>query len=271
MDINDDSKFSATFDVKAKDESGKFRQVAVAGERPFTIKINGDEIVTIMTLGTHIKALVIGYLRNQHFIKSIDDIVNIDINWQKELANVITKKDIVNLQEKISKRTITTGCGQGTVFNHTMEEIYKCKLNYALFKQSNLYKILKNLSNYNKIYRSAGAVHSCALCTDEKTIIFIEDIGRHNAADAIAGIMWLDNIKVTDNLYFYTTGRITSEIVIKVSQMGLSVLISRSGITQMGLELAQDLDIIVISRAKGRHFLLFSGFKRFVFDETIQK
>ena len=258
--------FKPTSTVDVKDQSGNLKKVEVSGEHPLTVKVDNVEIVTLMTLGTHPKALSIGYLRNQRLISSINDIAKINIDLDRELVEITTKKGINNLNKKLSKRIVTSGCGQGTMFSCTIDEIYASKLNYGNLNQSTLYKILSNLSYENEIYRKAGAVHSCALCTPQKTLIFIEDVGRHNAADTIAGIMWLEDIKLNSEVYFYTTGRITSEIVIKVAQMGISYIISRSGITQMGLELAQDLDMIMLSRAKGKHFLLYSGFDRFKFD-----
>ena len=162
-------------------------------------------------------------------------------------------------------RTVTTGCGQGTVFSCTLDKIYNRRLDSLQVKQSRLYALLKAVNDFNAIYRRAGAVHGCALCQDTRILMFIEDVGRHNAVDAIAGKMWLEEIPGEDKI-FYTTGRLTSEIVMKAAQMNISLLLSRSGVSHMGLELAHDLGITLIARAKGRHFLVYSGAYNIEFD-----
>jgi FdhD protein len=160
---------------------------------------------------------------------------------------------------------VTTGCGQGTVFSCTLDKLYDVRLPEVSLRQSTVYRLLENIRTENEIYKRAGAVHGCALCRDTRPLLFVEDVGRHNAADAIAGYMWLDHLGGGDKL-FYTTGRLTSEIVMKVALMGIPVLLSRSGVTQMGLELAQELGVTMIARAKGRHFLVYTGRDRIVFD-----
>ena len=172
----------------------------------------------------------------------------------------------MDLEEKLARRTVTTGCGQGTVFSCTIDMIYDSKVPQVEVRQSLIYDLLREIGAYNEIYRQAGAVHGCALCEGTRILSFVEDVGRHNAADAIAGQMWLDDIEGADKI-FYTTGRLTSEIVMKVTQMGIPVLLSRSGVTHMGLELAEITGVTMIARAKARHFLVYSGdFANVVFD-----
>lgn len=257
---------SPTVKTQVIDEFKQRRMISIVGENPLTIHIDKQEIVTLMTLGTHPEALVLGYLRNQYLITDIEQIVSIEVDWQQEKAEVSTKNGIKDLHEKIAKRTITTGCGQGTVFSCVIDKVYNAKLSAVTIKQSTIYALLKNLNQHNKVYKSAGAVHSCALCKDEQVIISVEDVGRHNAADIISGLMWLDELNDTQNFIFYTTGRITSEIVMKIAQMQIPIILSRSGVTQMGLEIAQDVGIMIIARAKAKHFLIFSGTNQLIFD-----
>ena len=251
--------------VHARDEFGDSREMSVAGETPLTIKVDGSEVVTLMTLGTHPEKLTLGYLRNQRLIDDINEIAEVRVEWDPETADVFTNhgNGIVDLQEKISKRTVTSGCGQGTIFSCTLDKLYDSRLPRVEICQSTIYALLKTINSYNEIYRAAGAVHGCALCEGSRILYFVEDVGRHNATDTIAGEMWLEGIGGNDKI-FYTTGRLTSEIVMKAAHMGVPVLVSRSGITHMGLELAKDLGVTMIARAKGRHFLVFNG------EDTIQ-
>ena len=263
--ILSDAKLSPTFPIAAIDEFGQTREVFVAGERPLTIKVDGQEIVTLMTLGTYPEALTLGYLRNQLLIDSIDEITRVWVDWDKERVDVTTRQGAGIQLERMQGRTVTTGCGQGTVFSCTLDKIYHRRLASLQVKQSRLYALLKVVNDFNAVYRRAGAVHGCALCQDTHILMFIEDVGRHNAVDAIAGRMWLDTIAGEDKI-FYTTGRLTSEIVMKAAQMNISLLLSRSGVSHMGLELAQDLGITLIARAKGQHFLIYSGAHNIEFD-----
>lgn len=248
-------------------EAQQHYETNVSAERPLVIFIDEQEIVTLMTLGMFPEALVLGYLKNQHLIESIDELLSIEVDWDKEKALVVTKNGINDLNEKISKRIITTGCGQGTIFSCSIDKTYNTQLSTTTISQNMVYRLLENLSKHNDIYKSAGAVHSCALCYNEKVLIAVEDVGRHNAADIISGLMWLDNFNETQKYIFYTTGRITSEIVMKIAKMGISIILSRSGVTQMGLEIAEDIGMMIIARAKGRHFLLFSSSDRLIFDQ----
>ena len=261
-----------THAVRAVDEYGDARDLRVAGEFPLTIKVDGREVVTLMTLGTWPEALTLGYLRNQRLIEDLEEIRAVDVDWEREQANVSTfaGKGIIDWEQKLSRRTVTTGCGQGTVFSCTLDKLYEIRLPDVRLSQSGIYGLLKSISSYNEIYRQAGAVHGCALCHGTRIVTFIEDVGRHNAADAISGLMWLDRMDGADKI-FYTTGRLTSEIVMKAAHMGIPAILSRSGVTHMGLELAGDLGVIMIARAKGRHFLVYNGADRIEFDAVPER
>lgn len=246
--------------VPAVNEFGEKLDVFVPGEIPLTIVVDGMEVVTLMTLGTEPEALTLGYIRNQKLIEDIRTIKSVSVDWDRELVNVVTHagEGISDWQEKMKRRIITSGCGQGTIFSCTVDKLYEVKLNPPKLRQSDLYNLIKNVSKLNDVYRVSGAVHGCGLCTSEESIMHIEDVGRHNAADAIAGRMWLQDLPGDDKI-FYTTGRLTSEIVMKTAFMGIPVLLSRSGVTRMGLELAQEIGMTMIARAKGKHFLIYNG------------
>ena len=252
------SGLAPTCTVTAYDEHGSERETQIAGELPLTIYLDRREIVTLMTLGGQPEALVLGYLKNQNLVKNLEDIDAVQVDWETNAVAITTNNPIKDLEKRLEKRTVTTGCGQGTIFGNILAGLDEINLTHAPIKQSMIYDLLYNLREHNDVYKSAGAVHGCALCENDKILSFVEDVGRHNAVDAIAGKMWLGYIS-GDNKVFYTTGRLTSEMVIKVSQMGISVLLSRSGITQMGLDLAQKTGVTMIARAKGRHFLVFNG------------
>jgi FdhD protein len=258
----------ATFDVRAVDETGAVRETAIAGEHPLTLYVDKQEILTLMTLGAAPEALAIGYLRNQRLIERIEDIVSVQVDWDVDAVVVATRNGLADLEAKTQKRTKTSGCGQGTVFGDLMEEIDAVQLpREARLTRATLYALLDRVRLHETIYKQAGAVHGCALATNEpgasEILMFVEDVGRHNAVDAIAGQMWLDRIDGGDKV-FYTTGRLTSEMVIKAAQMGIPFLVSRSGLTQMGYEIAQKVGMTMLGRATGKHFLLFTGAERFV-------
>ncbi|MGI9303572.1 MAG: formate dehydrogenase accessory sulfurtransferase FdhD [Gammaproteobacteria bacterium] len=261
-----------THAVNALDQFGETREVHVAGESPLTLRVDDREVVTLMTLGTYPEELALGYLRNQRLIESIEDVKSVAVDWDRETVNVETRKGegIVDWEEKLSGRTVTTGCGQGTVFSCTLDKLYDQRLPEVRIKQSLLYALLAEIRQFNEIYKQAGAVHGCALCHGTNILMFVEDVGRHNAADSIAGRMWLERIEGEDKI-FYTTGRLTSEIVMKAAHMGIPVLLSRSGITHMGLELAVDLGVMMIARAKGSSFLAYNLGENIVFDEQPRK
>ncbi|TAJ93722.1 MAG: sulfurtransferase FdhD [Gammaproteobacteria bacterium] len=257
-----------TIAVIAVDEYRNRREMNIAEERPLTIYLDRHEIVTLMTLGTHPELLCLGYLRNQGIVKDLHDIRSIHVDWSVNAAAVATHSESVAWREQLGSRIVTTGCGQGTVFSNIMERLSEIRLKPYQLKQSVIYGLLRELGRSNDVYRNAGAVHGCALCQAEQVLCFIEDVGRHNAVDAIAGKMWLQDAAGADKI-FYTTGRLTSEMVIKVAQMGIPILLSRSGITQMGLKLARDLGVTLLARANGKHFLIYNGEENIVFDEKL--
>lgn len=249
----------------AVDEYQNRRDMQIADERPLTIYVDRFEIVTLMTLGCQPELLTLGYLKNQGFFSDLHDIKSIQVDWEVNAAVVTTTEKNTDWHEKLGTRTVTTGCGQGTIFGDIMEQLENTTITPHQIKQSDIYATLKNLNAYNDVYKNAGAVHGCALCHDAEIISFKEDVGRHNAVDAIAGEMWLNDIEGEDKL-FYTTGRLTSEMVIKVAQMGVPTLLSRSGITRMGLQIAQEMGVTLFSRAKGKHFLIYNGSENVEFD-----
>jgi FdhD protein len=257
---------SPTHRVSVVNEKGDTKEVEIAGELPLTIRVDGYEIVTLMTLGTHPEELALGYLRNQRLITDIESITSVQVDWETECVRILTKDGKGGqLQDKLTKRTVTTGCGQGTVFSCTIDGLYETRLSPITLRQSRLTRLMKSVAQYNQIYKAAGAVHGCALCNADAVEIFVEDVGRHNAADAIAGKMWLDRISGRDKI-FYSTGRLTSEIIMKAALMEIPAIISRSGITHMGLSLCQDLGMIMIARYKGHKFFIYNGQEHFIHD-----
>ncbi len=256
----------ATFEVEAYNERGEMVPTSIAGEHPLTIYVDKREIVTIMTLGHAPEALVIGYLRNQRLVKSLKEIRSVQVDWETESVAVTTTH---GKKLSLGKRTVTSGCGQGTVFGDLMEEIERIKLrDDVTLTDENLFVLLDKVRRHETIYKQAGAVHGCALAdTSGEILMFVEDVGRHNAVDAIAGFMWLDEIDGSDKV-FYTTGRLTSEMVIKCAQMRIPFLVSRSGLTHMGHEIAKKVDITMLGRASGRHYLAFTGKQRILRTAT---
>ena len=253
-----------TFEVESVNEHGEALATPIAGEHPLTLYVDKREIVTLMTLGQAPEALAIGYLRNQRLVRSIDEIAEVQVDWETDAVVVTTRKRIKGLAERMKKRTVTTGCGQGTVFGDLMEEIESVNLRDDVkLTEETLYGLLDAVRRHETIYKSAGAVHGCALAEGAEILTFVEDVGRHNAVDAIAGQMWLDGIDGSDKI-FYTTGRLTSEMVIKAAQMQIPFLVSRSGLTQMGYEIANRVGITMLGRAVNKHYLLFTGRHRFV-------
>jgi len=261
-----DAGLEAALPVTAYDEHGRPVSRDIAAERPLTLYLDRREIVTLMTLGTQPELLVLGYLRNQGLVRQLSDIAAVQVDWEVEAAAVTTRSGKTDaLDEKLHHRVVTTGCGQGTVFGRLQENLRQIRLTPPPLRQSTLYELLGNLRHHNEVYKQAGAVHGCALCRGSDILFFCEDVGRHNAVDAIAGYMWLQDMEGGDKL-FYTTGRLTSEMVIKAAQMGIPALLSRSGVTQMGLEMARRTGMILISRAKGKHFLVYNGHERLIYD-----
>ncbi len=260
-----DEGLDATISVSSINEFGQQQNAYIAAERALTIYLDRREVVTVMTLGTHPEMLTLGWLRNQRLIEDIKHIDSITVNWETDSVNVLTNYAIPELEEKLGRKTVTTGCGQGAMYGDMMAGVNRTRLQAPTLDQSYIYALLKTLNQHNEIYRQAGAVHGCALCAGTDILSFVEDVGRHNAVDAIAGDMWLHAIDGDDKV-FYTTGRLTSEMVIKVAQMGIPVLLSRSGITHMGLLIARKVGVTLLARAKGRHFLVYNGVDKINFD-----
>jgi len=259
----------ATFEVEAYNERGEMVPTAIAGEHPLTLYLDKREIVTLMTLGHAPEALAIGYLRNQRLVGSIDEIAAVQVDWETDSVVVTRKKPGKGLTRKLQKRTVTTGCGQGTMFGDLMEEIDSIRLpEAARLADAQLFDLIEQVRKHETIYKQAGAVHGCALArttgpASAEIMMFVEDVGRHNAVDAIAGLMWLRSIDGADKI-FYTTGRLTSEMVIKCAQMGIPFLVSRSGLTHMGHRIAKQVGLTMLGRASGRHYLVFTGAERLV-------
>ncbi len=248
-------------------EHGHRETVFIPAERDLTVYVDKRELVTLMTLGAHPEWLVLGYLLNQRLIASIDEIQSLTVDWDVNAASVKTRHGIDHIEERTSKRVVTTGCGQGSVFGNLMDEIDSIRLPpEAGLKQSQLYAIVNAIRLKESTYKSAGSVHACALFCGEELQLFVEDVGRHNAVDTIAGWMPLQPALPPGEKIFYTTGRLTSEMVIKSAQMGVAVVVSRSGITQMGLDVAQRVGLCAIGRATNKHFLCYANPQRLELD-----
>ncbi|AQU83753.1 MULTISPECIES: formate dehydrogenase accessory sulfurtransferase FdhD [unclassified Halomonas] len=260
------ARLPATTTINVMDAYGEMRQQAIAAERALTVYLNKREIVTLMTLGDDPESLVVGYLRNQGLLRSADDLTAVQVDWEVEAAVVVTRHLPEDLEARLSTRTVTTGCGQGTVFGNLLTQTSLTTLPETPLAQSTLYQLLTNLNAYNETYRSAGAVHGCALCRHTDVLDFVEDVGRHNAVDTLAGRQWLNQAESASADTFYTTGRLTSEMVLKVAQMGISVLVSRSGVTQKGVELAERFGVMLIARAKGKGFQAINANGRLTLD-----
>jgi FdhD protein len=258
-----------TREVLTVDEFGEQRWISIPAERDLTVYVDKRELVTLMTLGAQPELLVLGYLRNQRLVESVHDIESITVDWDVGAAAVVTRSGIDRIEERTAKRVVTTGCGQGSVFGGIQDELDQIHLSpSAHLKQSSLYDILKQIREQDSTYKSAGSVHGCALFRDAEMLMFVEDVGRHNAVDTIAGWMWLQDPGAMDggDKVFYTTGRLTSEMVIKSAQMGVPVVVSRSGTTQMGQEVAQRVGLCAIGRATNQRFLCFSHPQRLLRD-----
>lgn len=253
--------------ITVYDEYGQAREVNITGERPLALIVDRREIVTLMTLGGKPELLAIGYLLNQGLIKSVEELVSVETDWDKDAVAVTTRDGVADLDEKLSRRIVTSGCGQGTVFGRLMSEFEDLRVPGVKLRQSNIYELLRRVIDHNDIYKRSGSVHSCGLCRCSETLFFVEDVGRHNAADIIAGYMALEDVEGTDKI-FYTTGRLTSEMVIKVSRMGVPVLVSRNGVTEMGLEFAEITGMTLIARARGKHFLVYHGHENLIYDQV---
>jgi len=265
-----DARASLTHEVTALDERGRASTIHIPAERPLTVYVDKREIVTLMTLGGAPEALTLGYLRNQRLVRTLEDIVSIQVDWSVDAVAVVTRNGIADVEERTAKKVVTTGCGQGSVFGGLMDEVDQIALPIdARLPQSVVYRIVELIRTQQSVYKQAGSVHGCALFShDGELLYFVEDVGRHNAVDAIAGLMWLDGLEGGDKV-FYTTGRLTSEMVIKGAQMGIPFLLSRSGTTQMGHMVAQRVGMSLLARCSGKHFLLLAGHERLVFEPEL--
>lgn len=259
-----------THEVEVLDERGRRSTISIPAERPLTVYVDKRELVTLMTLGGAPEALTLGYLRNQRLVKSIDEIVSVQVDWAVDAVAVVTCNGIADIEERTSKKVVTTGCGQGSVFGGLMDDIDQIDLPPdARLRQSTVYRIVETIRTQQSIYKQAGSVHGCALFSNNGELLyFIEDVGRHNAVDSIAGMMWLEDMKGDDKV-FYTTGRLTSEMVIKGAQMGMPFLLSRSGTTQMGHMVADKVGMSLLARCTGKHFLLLTGHDRLDFEPAL--
>jgi len=259
-------------EVEIIDELGRRKPTFVPGERSLTIYLDKREVVTLMTLGSAPEALVLGYLRNQRLVESPEDIESIQVDWETDSAAVKTRRSTVDIEAITSKRVVTTGCGQGTMFGGLMEDMAQIRLPEGpKLHQAAIVDLLEQIRAHETIYKKAGSVHACAVFerAGEKVRLLhlIEDVGRHNAVDSISGLMWLAN-RQGDDLIFFTTGRLTSEMVIKGAQMGIPFLLTRSGVTQMGLELARKTHLTLLSRCSGKHFEIYNAPERVVFQTS---
>ena len=248
--------------IEVLNEHGETENLSIPAERALTVYVDKRELVTLMTLGAQPELLVLGYLRNQRLLASVDEVESITVDWEVNAAAVKTRQGIARIEEKTAKRVVTTGCGQGSVFGDLMDDLDRIRLPAAALTQAQLYGIVNAIRLQETTYKSSGSVHGCALFRGDEMLVFVEDVGRHNAIDTIAGWMWMHGGMNGADKVFYTTGRLTSEMVIKSAQMGVPIVVSRSGITQMGLEVAQRLGLCVIGRATNRRFVCYAGAER---------
>ena len=269
------AKAPLTCVVSAVNEFGEHISVSIPAERALTVYVDKRELVTLMTLGAHPELLVLGYLRNQRLIKDIGEIESITVDWDVGAVAVKTRHGIADIEEKTSRRVVTTGCGQGSVFGGLMDDVDESKLPPdAGITQSQLYALVNTIRLKETTYKSAGSVHACALFGSNKSmgnelemLIFVEDVGRHNAIDTIAGWMSMQALSHDEaSRVFYTTGRLTSEMVIKSAQMGVPIVVSRSGITQMGHQVAQAVGLCAIGRATNKRFVCYTSTQRLMLE-----
>ena len=252
-------------EIQILDEYGERRSIHIPAERPLTVFVDKRELVTLMTLGEQPELLVLGYLRNQRLIADVTEVESITVDWDVGAAAVRTHHGVQDMAAKTAHRVVTTGCGQGTVFGDAMTQLHTVTLpdaQTARIRQSTLHRMLETMRQQDSIHRKAGSVHGCALFQGAQMLMFVEDVGRHNAIDSIAGWMGMHGVLGGDKA-FYTTGRLTSEMVMKAAQMGVPIVVSRNGVTAMGHELASRLGMALFGRAANRHFLCYSGAERF--------
>ena len=259
-----------TREVEVVNERGERSMRHTVQERPLTIFLNGQEVITAMTIGDHPDWLAVGYLRNQAMLRDDDEITGIDHDEDIHTIVVRTRRK-TDYEEKMRRKVHTSGCAQGTVFGDVMEEFEKIRLpDAAMLRTSWLYALLKKIATTPSLYMKAGSIHGCALCQKGRPLVYIEDVGRHNAVDKIAGWMFLNKVEPGDKIFF-TTGRLTSEMVLKCAAMGIPVIVSRSGFTAWGVELARKVNMTIIGRARGRRFICASGDERIIRDAPLSK
>ena len=262
----DDPRLSVA--VSGIDHEGNAVDTAVVVERPLTLFLNAREIVTMMTIGDRPDLLAVGYLLNQNMLRPDDEITGIDVAEDIDTVVVRTKRE-TNYEEKLKKKVQTSGCAQGTIFGDLMEEFDKVQfVSDAVIKTSWLYVLTRKINTQPSLYLAAGAIHGCVLCEEDRPLLYMEDVGRHNAVDKIAGYMFLNGVR-PDNKIFYTTGRLTSEMVIKTVKMRIPILVSRSGFTAWGVDLAKKADLTLIGRARGKRFIALAGTQRIKFDADV--
>jgi FdhD protein len=283
------AQVALTREITVTDERGHSRELHIPAERPLTLYLDRRELVTLMTIGAHAELLALGYLRNQRLVKDLSDVRSVQVDWDAGdhvvptgrrddaaapreadthtdsggACAVVTRSGVHDIEARTSKRIVTTGCGQGTVYGSLMDEVDQLVLPDSRLEQGELYAILETMREHDSLYKKAGSVHGCGLFRRGELLFFTEDVGRHNALDATAGWMWFHGVS-SDDTMLYTTGRLTSEMVIKAAQMGVAIIASRSGATDMGLRVAEQLGMTLLARCLNRHFLLYSGAQRFV-------
>lgn len=256
--------------VKGLDQDGSPVEISVVNERPLTLYLNRQEIVTMMTIGDHPDLLAVGYLLNQNMLRRDDEITGIDYDEDLEVVVVRTARE-TDYEEKLQKKIRTSGCAQGTVFGDVMESFADVTLDpTARLKTSWLYALMKKINTAPSLYLKAGAIHGCVLCEEDRPLVYMEDVGRHNAVDKIAGYMFLNDIRPEDKI-FYTTGRLTSEMIIKCVQMRIPVLVSRSGFTAWGVDLAREAGLTLVGRARGKRFVVLAGEDRLEYDADMSQ
>jgi FdhD protein len=253
--------------VAGVDQTGNTVETRVVVERPLTLYLNAREIVTMMTIGDHPEYLALGYLLNQGMLSTQAVVTGVDYDPEIDVVVVRTPHE-TNFEDKLRKKTLTSGCAQGTAFGDLLEAIADVKLPSAELRTSWLYALTQKINVTPSLYLEAGAIHGCVLCRQDQPLVYMEDVGRHNAVDKVAGYMFRHGVPGGDKI-FYTTGRLTSEMVIKTVRMGIPILVSRSGFTAWGVELARKAGLTLIGRARGKRFLSLSGSERIVFDQNL--
>ena len=260
-----------TREIEVVDAHGMPRSLSIPAERALTVYLDKRELVTLMTLGAYPELLALGYLRNQRLVGSIEDIESVTVDWDVDAVAVRTRSGRPAEPRPERSRVVTTGCGQGSMFADLMDEIDGLALAPAQLRQADLYAVVDTIRQRQSVYKTAGSVHGCALFQGGQLLSFVEDVGRHNAVDTIAGWMWMQapEIQRGGDKVFYTTGRLTSEMVIKAAQMGIPIVVSRSGMTEMGLRIARQIGLCAIGRATNRSFLCFSAPERLLWEPEL--